>query len=185
MNRADKISTTPPRRTSQRTAKTVALSALSNKTNIIPNNDRKCPPKKLWKDKRQQQSAEKKATPKPRGPPVVILPAVPRSIQNPRPKKKILARIDLKGAFLGSKMARPSSINNKPSVKSLRVISKSGKDNSDPFPVKLFQMMEWATSEYPSVCRWSKDGKFIEVDSKNPVLLMILRKHFKREYNTN
>ena len=185
MNRASKISTTPPRRTSQRTAKTVALSALSNKTNIIPNNDRKYPPKKLWKDKRQQQSAEKKATPQPRSPPVVILPAVQRSSQQSRPKKKILARIDLKGTFLGGKMVRPSSINNKPSVKSLRVISKSGKDHSDPFPVKLFQMMEWATSEYPSVCRWSKNGKFIEVDSKSPVLLMILRKHFKREYNRN
>lgn len=181
--RANKTSTVTPRRTSERKAKTKALSSLSNKENIIPTNTRKSFVKKRLKDKREQQPAPPILTLQ-RGLPVVVHQAGKSNTEIFKSRTETLADIDVEGAFLLNELAHPASSKTPPSVKKIKIVTKAGKEKStDPFPINLFQMMEWSSVEYPSVCRWSPDGRSIEIDSKNPTMLLILRQFFKREYD--
>lgn len=179
--RAKKISTVTPRRTSERKAKTKALSSLSNKENIIPTNTPKSSLKKRLKDKREQQPAPPILSLE-RGLPVVVHPAGQSNTEKFEPRIETLAQIDIEGAFLLNEMAHPVSSKTPPSVKKIKIVAKAGK-STDPFPINLFRMMEWSSVKYPSVCRWSPDGRSIEIDSKNPTMMLIIRQFFKREYD--
>ena len=184
-SRDNKISAKNPRRSTQRLAKTMALSALTSKMNITPTRsryDNKYLPKKRWKAKRQL-SAAAEVTPQEKCP-IIATPAIQEYIpMRTKVKSMILAKLDLDGAFrVHETMANGSTSFSSSGIKRLKVTTSSSRDCSEPFPVNLFNMVESATMEYPSICHWSIDGSCIEIDATNPALLQILRKHFKREY---
>jgi hypothetical protein len=115
------------------------------------------------------------------------------------PEPLILARLNLDGGFEDSTTTSSddgtSTGGNGDSdrdascirrLRSVKVMTYCHQDDdydssNDTFPVKLYRMVQFATLEYPGVCRWSRDGRHVEIDSKHPVLLSIIRRYFKRE----
>ncbi len=206
----NKASAQIPRRSSERTAKTMALSALSTKKDSRKYIRAMCTaPKKRWKAKRQF-SAVAEVTPYESLPPSTSVPQIIASFEKHRNSDKknneqgnehqtmknpnrippqvpslkplVLARLDLDGAFQAKTNKKYGKDESR--IKSLRSCKVTTYSVSGivPFPVKLYHMVQSSSIEHPSICRWSKDGSSIELNSKNPTLTKILRQHFNREY---
>ena len=201
-----------PRRASERTAKKLAISALAAKKDTRNYIRTMCTaPKKRWKAKRQL-SAVAEVTPYESLPPSAFLvPQIIASVEKyrnddknknkqgynehqtmknpnrippqvPSLKPVVLAMLNLNGAFQADNKKDGKDESRVTSLRSCKVTTYSV-SGVVPFPVKLYHMVQSSSIEHPSICRWSKDGSSIELNSKNPTLTEILRRHFNREYN--
>ena len=180
----------------------------SAEASITPLNDKILPPKKQWKARGQLllSAAAAKVTPhRDTVPPPII---VPLSIKSTKTKKKkseeppvllrlreqaspeplILATLNLDGGFEDSASKGSGDFDrDASSIRKLRSVKVTtychqgyNSFSNEAFPVKLYCMVQFATLEYPQACRWSQDGRHVEVAAKNPVLLSIIRRYFKR-----
>jgi hypothetical protein len=145
----------------------------SSRTKALKNNDTK----KSRRPVRHTSTTKTKKKKIPEEPPV-LLPL--REQASPEPL--ILVTLNLDGGFVDS---ASKGIRKLRSVKVTTYCHQG--DNSfsqEAFPVKLYHMVQFATLEYPQACRWSQDGSHVEVNSKNPVLSSIIRRYFKRKYDS-
>ncbi len=209
-HRNNKACAQTPRRSSQRFAKTMALTALDSKRHRA----RCTAPKKRWKTKRQLSTAVAEVTPHKSTPEATFPPRIIQTVERPksssndktkkRRKKKgstdkvqeaplvkptVLARLDLRGAFKGNSCEQKNGIrgNHDSRIKTLRSCKVTTYPNEPiigptPFPVKLYQMVQSCSIEHPETCHWSEDGTCIELNAKNPALASILRRHFNRKF---
>ena len=171
---------------------------------------KKLPPKKQWKARGQLllSAAAAKVTPhRDTVSPHIIVPLSIKSTKTKKKKKKseeppvllrlreqaspeplILATLNLDGGFEDSASKGSGDFDrDASSIRKLRSVKVTtychqgyNSFSNEAFPVKLYCMVQFATLEYPQACRWSQDGRHVEVAAKNPVLLSIIRRYFKR-----